>query len=379
MPSKILLVIPSLAGAGAERVLVLLSQYLDRNKFTPLLIIFEETNNFWGELPPDLKIICLRKRNRYDFFRLIKSLAKIIKDEEPDLIISFLTYTNYITILARHFSKKVTALFLTEHSNLTLALKQTNIPWIKGFLVRLLYPKATRIICVSHGTQQDLVTNFHIPAEKCLVINNPVDIVRVMDLAREDVLHVWFQQDVPIICTCGRLTVAKNFPLLLEALKLALSEQPLRLVILGQGGDRSKLETYAKTLGISNQAAFLGFQPNPFKYMAKSTSFVLSSSWEGFGNVIIEAMACGVPVISTNCPSGPEEIITDGENGLLVPVNDARALASAMLRLLRDETLRKRLSEAGQKRAEDFRVDRIVRKYENVLLGVEEGNNKEGF
>ena len=119
------------------------------------------------------------------------------------------------------------------------------------------------------------------------------------------------------------------------------------------------LENYTKELDISHNVVFLGFQSNPFKYLSRATVFVLSSLWEGFGNVIIEAMACGIPVISTRCPSGPDEIITNEVNGLLVPVGDMNALAKAILRLLEDESLRKRIAEAGRKRAEDFRVKLI--------------------
>jgi glycosyltransferase involved in cell wall biosynthesis len=364
---KILMVIPSLSGGGAERVLLLLMQYLDRGRFMPLLVVFQEGNDYKGEFPSDVKLICLRKRSRYDFFYLIGSLAKVIREEKPSLILSCLNYANYIAILAQRLSKYATPLLLTEVSNLTFTLNHTNLSWIKKFLIRHLYPKAAGIVCVSQGTKQDLVTNFQVPAENCLVIHNPCDISMVTGLSREEVDYVWFHQDIPLLCACGRLVTPKNLPLLLEALKLARNEQPLRLVILGQGEDRAKLESYAETLGISAHVAFLGFQPNPFKYMAKATGFVLSSSWEGFGNVIIEAMACGVPVISTRC-SGPEEIITDSENGLLVPVNDASALAAAILRLLREAPLRKRLAEAGRRRAADFRVEKQVKEYEELFL-----------
>ncbi len=140
-----------------------------------------------------------------------------------------------------------------------------------------------------------------------------------------------------------------------------------RLVILGDGGKRSNLEKLARQLGIERQVTFLGFQTNPFKYLARSDIFVLSSLWEGFALVIVEAMACGIPVISTRCPSGPDEIITDGVNGLLVPVADETALAEAILRLLKDKKLAVKLAQAGTKRAEDFAITKIIKQYEAIF------------
>ncbi|GAH75207.1 unnamed protein product [marine sediment metagenome] len=142
---------------------------------------------------------------------------------------------------------------------------------------------------------------------------------------------------------------------------------PCRLVILGEGDEEQALNKLAADLDISNDVAFLGFQNNPFSFIAHSNIFALSSHWEGFGNVIIEAMACSVPVISTNCPYGPNEIITDGVNGLLVPVGDTHAMAEAIAKLLKDEPLRERLAEEGKKRAEDFKVEKMVAEYEKVF------------
>ncbi len=369
-PQKILLVIPSLAGGGAERVLLLLTQYLDRSKFKPVIVVFQENNAYEGEIPPDIKVICLNKKSRYDFFRLIRSLARIIQDEEPALIVSFLSYANYLSVMAQRYSRRAVPLLLTEHINTALSMEHSNEPWYKKFLVRHYYPKATGIICVSSGVKEALVTNFRVPEDKCKVIYNPSDILRIKDLAQEKIDHIWFQQEIPILCACGRLTAQKNYPLLLRAIKLGLKEQPLRLIIIGEGEDRSELEAYAATLGVAPCVSFLGFQSNPFKYLAKAAAFIVSSSFEGFGIVIVEAMACGVPVISTRCPSGPDEIISDGTNGLLVPCHDESALATAIMRLLRDKPLRRRLAEAGKRRAQDFDISGVVGEYERTFLEI---------
>lgn len=365
---KILFVIPSLAGGGAERVLVLLLKHLNRSRFKPLLVVFNSKKAYKEESIKDIPIICLKKGNRFDFFRLVWELSRLIRRERPALILSFLTYTNYLTILAHGLANLRIPLFLNERNNLTSSLKNEKFSMIKKFLVPRLYPKSTGIISLSGGVREDLIANYKIPKEKCFVIYNGIDIKQIKELASEEVNNPWFKEYIPVIISCGRLTPQKNHPLLIEAMSLILKNDiNVRLLILGEGEKRFKLEKLAKDLGISRNLMFLGFQSNPFKYISRATVFVLSSLWEGFGNVIIEAMACGVPVVSTRCPSGPDEIITDGVNGLLVRTGDVNALAKAILRLLKDESLRRRLVEAGIKRAEDFRIKKMVSEYERCF------------
>lgn len=364
---KIFFVIPSLAGGGAERILVLLLKYINRNRFKPVLVVFNTENAYKQDLPLDIPIICLNKKSRFDFFHLIWRLSRIIKKEKPSLILSFDTYTNYLTVLARNLAHFKIPLLLGERGNLTQSLKLQRFKGIKKILVRSLYPKATGIISVSKGVEDNLISDYKLPENKCFVIYNGKDIERIKELANKEINHPWFKEEIPIIIACGRLRAPKNYPLLLKAMSLVLKKNNLRLLILGEGEDRSKLKQYTKELGISNNVVFLGFQSNPFKFMSRATVFVLSSSWEGFPNVIIEAMTCRIPVISTRCPSGPDEIITGGVNGLLVPVGNVDALAEAILRLLKDESLRKNLAEAGRKRAEDFRVEKMVAKYEGLF------------
>ena len=142
---------------------------------------------------------------------------------------------------------------------------------------------------------------------------------------------------------------------------------PARMAILGEGKDRGTLEKLAKELGISDKVAFLGFQKNPFKYMKRATVFVLSSLHEGFGNVLVEAMACGTPVISTNCKSGPSEIIEDGKSGILVPVSDYQSLSKAIIKVLSDDSLRQKFSAEGLERVKHFSVQKNIRGYEKVF------------
>ncbi|MFN3739293.1 MAG: glycosyltransferase [Thermodesulfovibrionales bacterium] len=364
---KILFVIPSFGGGGAERVCLNLLKGLNRERFKPEVVVFYEENAYEYDIPKDLRIRCLFKRKALDFFRLVYLLSKIIRKEKPQLIVSFLTYTNYLTIIARMIARTDVPIIVSEHTHLSRDLSFQRFKFIKKKLVRYLYPKAECIITVSKGVKEDLHTNFGIPEDRCIVIYNPLDIDLIREKIHDEVDHPWFKEDVPIIIACGRLTLEKNYPLLLKGIKKVLKRINVRLIIIGEGEKRLSLESLTTSLGIEKNVAFLGFKQNPFKYIARANLFVLSSLYEAFGNVVLEAMACGVPVISTRCPSGPDEIITDGVNGLLVPVGDEDALAEAILRLLGDKELRQRLAKAGKKRAEDFRIEKIIAEYERVF------------
>jgi glycosyltransferase involved in cell wall biosynthesis len=364
---KILFVIPSLAGAGAERVLIYLLQYLDRNLFCPILVVFNETNAYVNQVPEDVVAFNLNKKGPLDFFRLISRLSKIIQREEPDLILSFLTYTNYLTLIATSYSGHKIPVVLTEHNTLSKSLTNERFEYIKKRIIQQFYPKAERIIAVSRGVKADLAEKYFPFPDRISVIYNSVDIEKIDGLTKEKLDHPWFNDDIPIIVSAGRLDVQKDYPLLLKTAASLRDQLVVRLIILGKGRQRKTLEMLAGQLGIDDNVGFMGFKTNPFKYIAKASIFVLSSSFEGFGNVIIEAMACGTPVISTRCPHGPDEIITNGVNGLLVPVGDVDTLAGAILRLLKDEPLRKRFAEEGRKRAEDFLVDKMVAEYERVF------------
>lgn len=367
---KILVVSTALGGGGAEKVVLYLLEHLDRQKFLPLLVLLEDRQDYQWQLPPEVRTICLGKRSRFDFFHLVRALGETIRSEKPALILAVQMYANYLTAIARGYSGVPATLVVSEHTALTEGLKRNNLAWLKRLLVRRYYPRAQAVVGVSRGIRDDLVENFGCPSHKSLVIYNPCDVADIQRLAREEVDHPWFREDVPVVLACGRLHQSKDYPLLLRAFQLIVKEEPARLVILGQGEERANLEALAGELGIARQVAFLGFQQNPYKYMARARAFALSSSFEGFGLVLVEAMACGVPVVSTRCPTGPQEIITPEADGLLTPVGEALPLKAAVLRLLRDDSLRAHLQQRGFQRAQDFEVKKIVREYEQVFLKV---------
>lgn len=342
---------------GAEGEAALLLQSIDRKKFKPLLIIFRASDESVYELPPDLQVISLETRGRMIFQlpKIIAKLVRVIQQEKPDAIISYLTHCNLITIVSTLLSRINTMTIVSEHSILSLQIKSESqmISVLKSLAVRILYPFSDIILAVSKGVEKDLAENFSLPSEKLRVIYNPVNIEEISRLAKDKVNHPWFSDKLPIIISVGRLEHEKGYTYLLRAFARVRKFHQSKLVILGEGTKRENLERLAAQLGIEREVAFLGFQKNPFKYVARSSIFVLSSLYEGLGNVILESMACGTPVIASDCPTGPREIIEDGFNGILVPPADESALTKAILLVLNDEKLAQRLINGGKCRVKN--------------------------
>ena len=364
---KILFVAPSLHGGGAERVLVNLVRYFSECGFAIQLATFDSRGTFRNELPDSITLHDLNLPNHRDPRRILR-VADLIRKAKPEVVLSIMRNTNLVSILAREIAGASPAMVISEHSNPVASFEWFGGGWYKGLGIRLLYPRADAVVAVSEGVASVLKERWSVPADKIHVIRNPVDIDRIERLSREPVPHPWFSDlGTPVIIGVGRLHALKDFALLLRAFERIRRKRHARLVILGEGPERAELERKADELGIQDDLLMPGFQSNPFAWLARSSVFVLSSRYEGLSNVIIEAMASGCPVVSTDCPFGPGEIIQDGVSGLLVPVGDEQALEQAIERVLDDSHLRDDLIEGGRKRAQDFSIERVGQSYENLL------------
>jgi glycosyltransferase involved in cell wall biosynthesis len=198
-------------------------------------------------------------------------------------------------------------------------------------LVRRFYPWADGIVAVSKGVADNLSEMTGFPRERITVIYNPIVTPELQEQVQTSLTHPWLESNQPpVVLAAGRLRPQKDFATLIQAFALVRRKQCARLLILGEGPERPALETLIKNLGLEQDARLLGFVANPYPFMRRASLFVLSSKWEGLPGVLIEAMYCGVPLVSTNCPSGPQEILQDGKYGQLVPVGDATALARAI-------------------------------------------------
>jgi len=239
---------------------------------------------------------------------------------------------------------------------------------VESFFVRglnkALYRKAT-VVAVSQSIKSDLVENFGLPSERVLVIPNAVNPAEIAKLADEPATCPW-DSSVPVVIAAGRLSPEKGQGYLIRAFAEVRRGLPCQLAILGAGELEDQLKQLASELGLTNHVHFLGWQPNPFKYISKATVFVSPSLTEGFGLTVLEAMACKVPVIATDCPGGQGEIVGE-ECGVLVSPGSEIELAAAMLKVLSDSSLRNRFTTAGLRRVKDFDQAVFVERYRNAI------------
>ncbi len=383
---KILFILPTLSKGGQERVASRLSFSLP-GPFEKFLIVFYKDKI---DYPFNGKIISL---DLPLFEGAIKILAKIFllslqifrvrkikKEIKPDFALSFGPEANAMNVLS-NFGLK-TKVILSMHIVEGIYFKDYPFlfRWFHNFLMRFVYKLANKIVAVSQGVAQDLIENFGVKKEKIAVIYNLQDLEEINKASLEDLgefKNLFFGKKVVI--SMGRLVPQKGFQYLIEGFK-KVSEKfsETILVILGEGKLKGELEKLIKKLDLKEKVFLLGFQKNPFKFLKNSSLFVLSSIYEGFSNVLIEAMACSLPVISTDCPSGPKEILDPdcnfpikkmklGKYGILIPPKNSDEISKAISLLLEDELLRKEYAKKSLERARDFSVEKIIPKWLEIL------------
>lgn len=365
MAYKLWLLRPSLGQGGAERVTVTLLQKLNRQQFDLKLVLVRHEGELLTEVPADLPVVRLGSRN---LWTSVPPLVKLLRRERPDIVFSP-GGANVPLIIAKLLSRIPVRVVISERNTLAHT-KLTPKRRLMIGLACFFYRWADGITAVSEGVKQDMVAKLGLPPERIQVLYNPVVDDQMLALAQEPVEHPWFQEEIPIILGVGRLVLQKNFSLLIRAFAQIQSKQPVRLVILGEGPLRTELFSLAQQLGVAEHVCLPGFDKNPFKYMAKATVFVLSSLHEGLPGALIQAMACGTAVISTDCPFGPNEIITPEQDGILIPINDMSTLVAAIQRLLSEPEYRLRLAQKARLSAQKFNVATAVNTYETNFLNL---------
>ncbi len=296
------------------------------------------------------------------------ALARYLTREKPDVLLSASHYVNLAAVWGRALAGTGTPLVISQRTHLSRAITNTEFPIgrrpLLGWMARRFYRRADAVLAVSEGVADDLAEVAALPRNIIRTISNPVVTPDLTSRASEAVDHPWFAAEgPPVILGVGRLAAQKDFATLIRAFARVRAGRPARLMILGEGRKRGELEALAESLGVRKDLAMPGFSENPFAYMARASVFVLSSGYEGLPGVLIQAMACGCPVVSTDCPSGPREILQDGRYGPLVPVKDDEALATAIDTVLDKPPDREWLSA----RAADYSIDRAVERYLEVL------------
>jgi glycosyltransferase involved in cell wall biosynthesis len=363
---RVLFLIPSLAGGGAERVIVTLLRHLDRSRFQLALAVVDMRRAvFRDEVPADVEFIDLQSsRVRYALPKIIQ----LIWEQRPDVVFSTLGHLNLALAVLRPLLPKNIRYLARETTVVSEGLKSYAHPAGWAWAYRRFYGRFDRVICQSKHMRNDLVAHFAFPADKAVVINNPVDVDRIRRLAAELVVTGFVgegpnQADTRVVnlVSAGRLSPEKGFDLLIEALALC-GNPSLRLTLLGEGPMREELEILAQSKGVRGQVRFAGFQKNPYPFFAQADAFVLSSRFEGFPNVVLEALACGTLVIATPAPGGTKEILQGVPSCLIAGSLTAKSLAEA----LGSFTPGDRLPEAV---VEPYSVGKILERYALELMG----------
>jgi glycosyltransferase involved in cell wall biosynthesis len=367
---RVLFIINSLAGGGAERVMCTLlraSQGELRDSQVSLLLLDREAAMY--DVPHWIEVQQLDCR--HSLIRSIWSVWRALTRTKPDLTVSFLTRSNVASIIASTLLG-IPAV-ISERVNTSSHLGAGVGATVARLLVKATYPKARRIIAVSQGVADDLQASFGIRRDRMAVIANPIDVEAIRAQA-DDGAPVPLEG--PYAVTMGRLVPNKNFGMLIEA--FARSKIAGQLLILGDGPQRDALTRQIERLGLSGRVVMPGFSANPFPTLARAAFYVSPSNAEGFPNSLLEAMSVGLPVISTNCPSGPSEVLADlpreqvgpgvtfAPHGILVAPNDPDAMAQA-LQAMADPARQQSYAEQAPRRAADFGVARARDAYWAVI------------
>jgi glycosyltransferase involved in cell wall biosynthesis len=353
--------LPSLGGGGAERAALKLAGGLaDRGHPVDLLLATAD-----GPLgvPPNVHVV------DFDVSRVLRalpSLVRYLRRNRPVALAAFLNYPGVVAVWARALARCRCRVIVVEQNTLseTGANGSTRRDRLMPTVAGRFYPWADYVVGVSADVVEDLAAVTQVPPDRLGVIFNPIVADDLIERAHAPPEHPWFQEGIPVLVAAGRLRPQKDFPTLLRAFATLRTSRRARLLILGEGPDRGDLLALANALGVSDDVAFPGFSDNVYACMAHAAAFVLSSRWEGLPTVLIEALASGAPVISTDCPSGPREILAGGRYGRLVPVGDVNALAGAM-RAAVDGDIAPPPVESWR----PYEVGAVVDRYVEVMLG----------
>lgn len=326
--------LPSLRGGGAERVIVNLAQGITERGLPVDLVVAAAEGAFLEQVPPAVRLVDLRGGR---VLQNLVPLTRYLRREQPRVLISSMSHANVVAIWAASLARRGTPVIVTVHNTMSRSARGqgrlARALWPR--LLRSFYPWASHVVAVSRGAADDLALSTGLPRAGVRVVYNPVITPAMIELARQRPEHPWFDPgQPPVVLGVGRLTGQKDFPTLIRAFAEVRRCRSARLMILGEGEDRPALEALVSELGLEDDVALPGFRDNAISYMAWSALFVLSSAWEGLPTVLVEALAAGTPVVSTDCPSGPREILQEGRLGSLVPVGNPTAMAEALLAAL---------------------------------------------
>ncbi len=362
---KVLFFRPTLSEGGADRVTTVVLRGLDRTRYRPTLVLLRKEGPFVSDLPSDVEVIELGAPR---LALSLPSLARVLHRERPDIVFSTCSASNVLASLAHGLVRSNARLILSERNALYRGRQRTHLKQATEVaLKRLTYGRADVVTAVSQGVA-DQLAEIGVRRDRIAVVYNPIVGPELDDLAGHPVDHPWFREgQPPVVLACARLVPQKDYPTVLDAFVRIRRSVDCRLFVLGNGHLHDELVARAARLGLADDVHFAGFDKNPFKYMARSHVLIHASRAEGLPGTLIQTMACGTPVVSTDCDFGPREVISSREDGYLVPVGDAAALAEHAIRILTDDAHREELSKAARASARRFSVSSSLDRYHRAL------------
>ncbi len=358
---KITFFSPNLAGGGAERIIAILAAHFSEKKYDVDLVLANATGPYLVSIPDSVRIIDLQCKR---VFFSLPGLIKYLKVEQPNVLFTSQMHSSTIALWAVKLASVDTSVFIRQPTMLMPYYENKSLTSIfrqKLFLetARL----AKKVIVTSEAMAEEFQALSKVSKDKVEVIYNPVPVDAIQEKSSEPIEHLWFKEgEPPVILAVGRLVAVKDFKTLIRAFDIAQKKIPCRLIILGEGTLRSELEQLVEKLDLSELVQLQGFVNNPYQYMKHSKVFVLSSLWEGFPNGMVEAMACGMAIVATDCEGGASEILEYGKWGELIPVGNEELMAQAIVKSIISEK-----KPNTFERVKDFSVDVTFKKYYKVF------------
>jgi glycosyltransferase involved in cell wall biosynthesis len=347
-PTRIACFFSTSGHSGVDRAAKNLIPALARRGYRVDLLKVRRHGPVLDEVPRGVRVVDLGSRHTY---ACLPAIVRYLRRERPGVMLSDKDRVNRTALLARFLARVPTKLVLSSGTTISIDLA-TRGPverWIQRNSMGKLYPFAESVIVTSAGVADDMSEYTGLERERIEVVPSPVVPATLFDAKLPAPDHPWFAQTgIPLILSAGELGTRKDFTTLLRAFAQVRSHRRCRLMILGRGSQREKLLGLANELGVAEDFALPGFVPQPYRYMAHADLFAFTSLWEGLGFVLIETLAVGTPVVSTDCPSGPSEVLAGGKYGALVPIRDTQALSRAILQTLDDPLPPEVLREAAR-------------------------------
>lgn len=357
--------IPSLGVGGAERVLVTLLNEFQRDDIE--LVVANKVGKLSNELPKDLSIVDLKAPDTPGFSLVgsVPYLIRYLNTKRPENVLSFMTHANIVSLISSCLATHHPNIIISEHNELGASLQRSS-RFRRGVVtsaIRRLYPNSDRVIAVSQGVADELHRGFGVNKQKLNVVHNPIPVDKIREDSKETPDHRWLTDyDLDVVLGVGSLHPQKDFLTLISSFAEMDEKADKRLMIIGEGPQEAKIERKISKEGLEEYVEIISYVENIYSHMGSADVFALSSAWEGFGNVIVESLASGTPVVATDC-SGPRDIM-NSQTGELVPVGDSKSMSDAIQKLLISPPPEKELRNYCSR----FQSDNIAEEYLRVCL-----------